>query len=103
MSMTTFPTKPKEPQNYQLAIYNKLAFGKEQLARAPEAEYNISMKQQNYKVLYEADPDGGFVATVPDLPGCCSQGETIIETEFNIAEAIELYLETLEDENLIND
>jgi predicted RNase H-like HicB family nuclease len=59
------------------------------------------MKKQKYKVLYEADPDGGFVATVPDLPGCCSQGDTLEETKLNIAEAIELYLETLEDEDSV--
>ena len=52
-------------------------------------------KRYSYSVLYEAAPEGGFVAFVPALPGCHTQGETLEETEKNIAEAIELYLESL--------
>jgi len=50
---------------------------------------------RSYSVLYEADPEGGFVAFAPTLPGCHTQGETLEEAERNIAEAIELYLECL--------
>jgi antitoxin HicB len=57
------------------------------------------MKKHSYTVIYEEDPEGGFVASVPTLPGCYSQGDTLEETEKNIAEAIELYIETLYDEN----
>jgi len=46
-----------------------------------------------YTVVLEKDPTGGFVATVPALPGCVSQGETREETLANIQEAIELYVE----------
>ncbi|MEH2084102.1 MAG: type II toxin-antitoxin system HicB family antitoxin [Nostoc sp.] len=35
---------------------------------------------------------------VPSLPGCISEGETVEEALENIQEAIELYLEPLEDE-----
>ena len=52
-------------------------------------------KRYSYSVRYEAAPEGGFVAFVPALPGCHTQGETLEETEKNIAEAIELYLESL--------
>lgn len=55
---------------------------------------------QSYTVLYEADPDGGFVASVPALPGCYSQGDSLEETERNIKEAIELYIGTLQDEEV---
>ena len=34
------------------------------------------------------EEDGGFWAEVPDLPGCCSQGDTLEETIYNIKEAI---------------
>ena len=57
------------------------------------------MKKRSYMVIYEADPDGGFVASVPALPGCYSQGDTMPEVKRNITEAIELYLETLQDEH----
>lgn len=53
----------------------------------------------SFTVIYEEAPEGGFVAYVPVLAGCHSQGETIEETEKNIQEAIELYLESLKDHN----
>jgi predicted RNase H-like HicB family nuclease len=46
-----------------------------------------------YTVVLEEEPDGGFVATVPVLPGCVSQGDTRDETLKNIREAIDLYVE----------
>jgi antitoxin HicB len=49
----------------------------------------------SYSVFYEQAAEGGFVATVPSLPGCHTQGETIEETAANIKEAIALYLESL--------
>ncbi len=50
----------------------------------------------SYSVVYEEDPDGGYVVFVPSLSGCHSQGDTIEEAEQNIKEAIELYLESLD-------
>lgn len=49
-----------------------------------------------YRVLIEQDEDGMFVAQVPSLPGCISQGETRSTVLENIREAIALYLESLE-------
>ncbi len=46
-----------------------------------------------YTVILEQEPDGGYVVTVPALPGCVSQGDTKDEAIENIREAIELYLE----------
>lgn len=48
-----------------------------------------------YSVFYEEAHEGGYVVSVPALPGCHSQGETLEEAEKNIKEAIELYLESL--------
>ena len=42
-----------------------------------------------YTVIVEREPDGGFVISVPVLPGCVSQGDTKEEAMANIAEAIE--------------
>ena len=50
-----------------------------------------------YRVLIEQDEDGFFVAEVPALPGCVSQGESRQEALENIREAIAGYLESLED------
>lgn len=48
-----------------------------------------------YRVLIEQDEDGVFVAQVPSLPGCVSQGATRAEAVSNVQEAIEAYLESL--------
>lgn len=48
-----------------------------------------------YRVLIEVDEDGTFVAEVPSLPGCISQGKTPGEVLNNIKEAIAGYLESL--------
>jgi predicted RNase H-like HicB family nuclease len=48
-----------------------------------------------YRVFIEQDEDGLFVAEVPSLPGCISQGKTRAEALKNIQEAIEVYLESL--------
>jgi predicted RNase H-like HicB family nuclease len=48
-----------------------------------------------YRVLIEQDETGVFVAEVPSLPGCISQGSTRQEALLNVREAIELYLESL--------
>jgi predicted RNase H-like HicB family nuclease len=50
------------------------------------------------KVLLEPSDEGGYTVFVPSLPGCISEGETIEEALENIQEAIELYLEPLEDD-----
>jgi len=48
-----------------------------------------------YRVLIEQDEDGVYVAEVPALPGCISQGQTRSEAIHNVKEAIAAYLESL--------
>ncbi len=50
-----------------------------------------------YSVFCEQTAEGGYVASVPAMPGCHTQGETLEETERNVKEAITLYLESLAD------
>ncbi len=47
----------------------------------------------NIKIIIEQDEDGYFVAHVPSLKSCWSQGKTREEAIANIREAIDLYLE----------
>lgn len=49
----------------------------------------------NFKVLIRKGVDSGFVAEVPSLPGCVSQGDTVPEAMCNIREAIALYIEDM--------
>lgn len=46
-----------------------------------------------YTVVLQRESDGGFVARVPALPGCVSQGDTRDEALANIRDAAELYIE----------
>jgi predicted RNase H-like HicB family nuclease len=46
-----------------------------------------------YTVILEQEPDGEYIALVPVLPGCGTQGATRNEVMANIREAIELYIE----------
>ncbi|HKR62833.1 MAG TPA: type II toxin-antitoxin system HicB family antitoxin [Thermoanaerobaculia bacterium] len=52
----------------------------------------------NLKVVLEPSDEGGFTAYVPTLPGCVSEGDTREEALKNIREAIELYLEPVDDD-----
>jgi predicted RNase H-like HicB family nuclease len=49
----------------------------------------------SYSVICEQASKGGYVAFVPALPGCHTQGETLEETELNVKEVIALYLKSL--------
>ena len=50
------------------------------------------------RVVLEPSEEGGYTVYVPSLPGCISEGDTRDEALENIREAIELYLETVEDD-----
>lgn len=50
-------------------------------------------------ILYPGE-DGYWVAECPSLPGCNTQGQTKEEAIINIKEAIELYIEVLEEDGL---
>jgi len=50
------------------------------------------------KVVLEPSDEGGFTAIVPSLPGCISEGETVKEALANVQEAIQLYLESVDDD-----
>ena len=47
----------------------------------------------SYTVGLEREADGGFVASVPALPECVTQGDSRAEVLSNIREAIEIYIE----------
>jgi predicted RNase H-like HicB family nuclease len=63
----------------------------------------VSSDIEDY-VMYEfdmiilEDETGGYIAFVPALPGCHTQGDTLEELMKNMKECIELYMETLTEE-----
>ncbi len=52
----------------------------------------------NLKIVFERSDEGGYTVYVPSLPGCISEGDTKKEAMNNIKEAIDLYLEPVEDD-----
>ncbi len=53
------------------------------------------------EVIIEKDETGYYVAEVPALPGCFSQGKTITEVTTNIKEAIKGWLEVMNEKNKV--
>ena len=49
--------------------------------------------KHKFTVIIERDPGGGYIASVAELAGCLTQGETLRELRKNVREAIALYLE----------
>lgn len=56
--------------------------------------------KKTFDVVIEKDEDGWFIADVPSLPGCHTQGETKEDVLKNIKEAILLYLEVVEEKKI---
>jgi predicted RNase H-like HicB family nuclease len=52
-------------------------------------------------LIHEAE-EGGFWAEVPALPGCVTQGESLVELEANLHEAIEGWLLAAEDGEVLS-
>lgn len=58
------------------------------------------MSKLEYAITVEPlppDEGGGFIATVPDLPGCMSDGETPEEALKNVQDAIATWIEAAHD------
>ncbi len=51
-----------------------------------------------YTVVFDKAAEGGYIASVPALPGCMTQGETFEETTANIKDAIRGYLAVLKED-----
>ena len=49
----------------------------------------------SYSVELKPQEEGGYTVTVPILPGCISEGDTMEEALKNIKEAVEGYIEVM--------
>lgn len=52
--------------------------------------------EYHYKILLNKEEEGGYMVTVPALPGCITQGDSVDEALAMAREAIELYIEELQ-------
>jgi predicted RNase H-like HicB family nuclease len=55
-----------------------------------------------FKVVLGPSDEGGFTVYLPCLPGCISEGDSLNDALENIREAIELYLEPVDDDLVLN-
>ena len=53
---------------------------------------------RTYRIQLQPEPEGGFTVFVPSLPGCITYGETVEEALTMAREAIEGYIELLEEQ-----
>ena len=54
------------------------------------------MKNITYNIIFRPEPEGGFTAIVPSLPGCVSYGKTLMDAKKMIIDAIKGYVSSLE-------
>ena len=54
------------------------------------------------RIVLEPSDEGGFTALVPALPGCVSEGDSREDALANIREAIQLYLEPVDDDTTLS-
>ena len=58
----------------------------------------MDKRMREFSVVILEDESGGYIAIAPELHGCHTQGDSLDEVVRNIREAIELYLETLSED-----
>ena len=58
----------------------------------------MQKKVKDFTVIIEQDEDGIYVAKVPDIPGCYTQGRTIAKAIERVKEAIQVCLEADKEE-----
>ena len=57
------------------------------------------MEKQTFTVLIERDEDGIYIAKVPDIPGCYTQGKTVEQVMERIKEAVQVCLQSENKDN----
>jgi len=49
----------------------------------------------HFNIILRPEPEGGFTALVPALPGCVTYGRTLVEARKMVKDAISGYIESL--------
>lgn len=59
----------------------------------------VKKKILKYTAIFEPAEEGGYIVTVPAIPGCVTQGENLKDAKKMAKDAIRLCLETMRDLN----
>ena len=57
----------------------------------------VHAKSYRYTAVFTPAEEGGYVVTVPALPGCVTEGDTLEEARAMVRDALEGYIESLID------
>lgn len=92
--------KPSPLTEQEAGVELAKVLGRSLARRHYEAEERLRREGRtmpSYTAIIEAASDGTFGVFFPDVPGCTSAGDTIEEATTNAAEALEFYLEDMDD------
>lgn len=59
----------------------------------------MKSKILQYNVIFKPEPEGGFTAFAPSLPGCITYGRDLKEAQKMIVDAIRGYIQSLNKHN----
>ena len=60
---------------------------------------NMTQKILEYTAIFEPAEEGGYIARVPAIPGCITEGDSFEETSKNIKDAVIGCLDVLKEED----
>ena len=60
----------------------------------------LRTREYTFTAVFEPEPEGGYTVHFPALRGCITYGETLDETRRMAREALELYLESLIEDDI---
>jgi predicted RNase H-like HicB family nuclease len=55
----------------------------------------MKKERHHFNIILRPEPDGGFTASVPALPGCVTYGRSLAEAKSMVRDAISGYIENL--------
>lgn len=59
----------------------------------------MKKSRAHFNIVLRPEPEGGFTAIVPVLPGCVTYGRTLSEAKSTAKDAISAYIESLKKRN----
>jgi len=60
-----------------------------------ESPQPMRRTRYHFNIIFRPEPEGGFTALVPALPGCVTYGRTLVEARKMVKDAISGYIESL--------
>ena len=57
----------------------------------------------NYRVIIEQDEEGKYIASVPSLQGCYTEGDTFEDALKNIEDVIKLHISARKNRGILDD